>query len=145
LKIATSKAGWFFFSVAVIAVLAFCYWQFVRADFYRVHLWRDHEEDYQTLVAMLENDRILTFINDALTTPADLSNRGITPQRISSYRSYMSKIHCGAISFSPGAILFISDWAGASNLLYNERDEHPPRPSYRLARNWFLLPDQGPF
>ena len=144
LKIATTRAGWIFFTVAVIGVLAFCYWQLVRADFYRVHLWRAHKEDYQTLVGMLEGDRILTFINGEVTTPEDPVQSGITRQRISQYRSYMSKIHRGAISYSPGAILFVSDWAGTSDLLYSARDEHPPRPSYRLARNWFLLSNQGP-
>jgi hypothetical protein len=145
MKIANTAAGWIFFGLTVIAVFALGSWEVVRTDFYRMWLLREYNDDYETLVSMLEHDRALTFISTDRIEPATPLDAGITPQRIADYRRHMSRIGSDAISSSRISILFLSNRIGASDLLYSESDEHPTRPSYRLKRCWFLVADLGPF
>ena len=134
---------------AALALASCVYW---RSDTHRLSLFRAHKPDYELLLNMLHEDAVLTFVNSSLTTPENPAAHGISPQRIAQYRRYMSIIDCGAISYGAagGPVLFVSDAAGASNILYfpmrsaedTKKSGLPPDRSPAQAQhiegNWYL-------
>ena len=134
---------------AALALASYVYW---RSDTHRLALFRAHKPDYELLLNMLREDAVLTFLNSSVTTPENPAAHGISPQRIAQYRRYMSKIDCGAISYgSPSRpVLFVSDTAGAPNILYfptRSAEEakksavpgnRPPAQAYHIQGNWYL-------
>jgi hypothetical protein len=112
-----SKRRWIFFAATVLVLSSCLYW---RSDARRLSLFHAHKSDYQTPLTMLQHDDGLTFINSALTVPDDPTSKGISRQRITEYRRYMSSIECDAILYEPsmGSALFVSETAGTPNILY---------------------------
>jgi hypothetical protein len=140
MQAATNKTRLIFSAAAALALASCCYWQCQISDAHRLSLFRAHKAEYETLLNMLQHDGDLTFINSTLTVPEDPSSRGISSQRISEYRRYMSKIGCGSISYLPlnGSAMFVSDTPGAANILYF------PMQSYALANKYGLPLDKPP-
>ncbi len=138
-----------FLVAAVLALASNVYW---KSDTRRLSLFHAHKSDYEVLLNMLHEDAVLTFINSGLTVPEDPAAHGISAQRIAQYRRYMSKIGCGAISYgyASGPILFVSDAAGAPNILYfptlSAEDakksgvpvDKPPAQAHHIEGNWYL-------
>jgi hypothetical protein len=128
---------------------SYVYW---RSDSHRLLLFHAHKSDYETLLNMLREDAVLTFVSSSLTIPEDASAHGISPGRIAQYRQNMSKIGCGAINFgsASGPVLFVSDTAGAPNILYfptrSAEDlkksgvpgDRPPAQAHHIEGNWYI-------
>jgi hypothetical protein len=133
---ATVRARLVFFLAAALALVS-CYY----SDANQVTLFRAHKSEYETLLHMLQHDQSLTFINSGLTTPEDPGTKGISPQRITEYRQYMSKIGCGAIRYdsSIGSAIFTSSVASGPDILY-----FPLRSKAEVAKKYGLPLDKVP-
>jgi hypothetical protein len=135
--------------LAILVVLALAlwgYWEYHVSDVHRLSVFHAHRSDYETMLAMLQHDRGLTFINGGLTDPQDPATVGISAERIAEYRRYMSSVGCSAILWSVKSTLFVSDAAQAADILYfpnlsrgvSERTETRPRESRRIEGDWYL-------
>lgn len=153
MQVATTRTRFVVLALAALVALASCgYWRYQISDAHRLSLFRAHRAEYETLLRMLQHDGDLTFINRALTIPEDPGLRGISPQRISEYRRYMSTISCGSINYLPliGSALFVSDTQGAANILYfpmqssaqanryNLPLDKLPAQAHPIVGNWYL-------
>ncbi len=149
MQTATNKTRLIFFAAAALVLASCFYW---RSDAHRLSLFRAHKADYETLLSMLQHDESLTFINSGLTVPQDPTTKGISPQRITEYRRYMSKIGCGSISYTPGigSAVFNSATPGAADILYFPIQsaaiakksglplDKPPAQAHHIEGNWYL-------
>lgn len=148
MQAAINKTRLIFFAAAALALASCCYWQCQISDAHRLSLFRAHKAGYESLLNMLQHDRDLTFINSTLTVPEDPISRGISPQRISEYRQYMSKIGCGSINYLPstGSALFVSDTPGAANILYFPKQSSslgkPPAQAHLIVGDWYLASEK---
>lgn len=146
MQAATNKTRLILFAAAALALASCCYWQCQISDAHRLSLFRAHKAEYESVLNMLQHDRDLTFINSTLTVPEDPSLRGISPQRISEYRRYMSKIGCGSINYVPltGSALFVSDISGAADILYFpvQSSGKPPAQAHPIEGNWYLASER---
>jgi hypothetical protein len=131
-------------AVLAILVLAACtYWGYRISDTHRLSLFHEHKPQYEILLGMLQHDRVLAFINAGLTVPQDPATVGISPQRISQYRQYMSDIDCGAITFEPalGSALFVSGTIRAADILYFPVERRPQQ-AHRIEGSWYLASER---
>jgi hypothetical protein len=148
MQAARGRAQWVFIAIAALALASCFYW---RSDVHRLTLFRAHRSDYETLLNMLQHDEGLTFINSGLTVPEDPTTKGISPQRITEYRRYMSSIQCEAVLYEPsiGSALFVSETASGPNILYFPSSaenakrsgfpvHNPPAQAHKIEGDWYL-------
>jgi hypothetical protein len=88
-------------ALVLLGITRHWYHQYQQSDAAQQSKFHARRVDYEVLLRMLHRDKHLTFINTALTTPTDPGVIGISPQQIVEYRRIMSKIDCGAISYTP--------------------------------------------
>lgn len=108
-------------------------------DSERTEFFQAHKSGYEAVLAMLQHDQTLTFINQTVTDPGDPSAMGISKERLADYRRQMSEIDCVALRYSPalGSALFVSKIAGAANVEYFAVEQQAKQ-SHVIASHWYL-------
>ncbi len=122
----------------------------------------EHEEEFETLVSMLQEDEGLYRVDNQRTEPEDPATIAVSPKRIRAYRILLSKLNISEglrVSYARKYFEFIADTRGislsgsAKGYLYLEEEpdlivtdleeyrsgDYDPYIAYRhIKGNWFL-------